>query len=109
VPDVRPYLAGADVAVNPAVSGSGVNIKVIEYMDAAVPLVSTSLAVEGLPLRAGTDLEVQDSPEGFADAVLRLLADPATARLLGKQGQVRIREILDPAANLARIATLLDG
>ncbi|MDQ1287625.1 MAG: hypothetical protein QG622_1190, partial [Actinomycetota bacterium] len=57
VPDVRPYLAGASVAINPAVSGSGVNIKLIEYMDAAIPLVSTSLATRGLPLVAGTDLE----------------------------------------------------
>jgi glycosyltransferase involved in cell wall biosynthesis len=109
VPDVRPYLQGADVAVNPAVSGSGVNIKVIEYMDAGIPLVSTSLAVRGLPLRAGTDLEVQDAPEGFARAVLQLLADPQTAEAMGKQAHLRIREILDPALNLERIAALLDG
>jgi glycosyltransferase involved in cell wall biosynthesis len=109
VPDVRPYLAAAQVAVNPAVSGSGVNIKVIEYLDAAIPLVSTSLATRGLPLRAGTDLEVQDTPDGFADAVLRLLRDPEAARTVGKQGQARVREILDPAVNLERIADLLDS
>ncbi|HEX2806794.1 MAG TPA: glycosyltransferase [Kineosporiaceae bacterium] len=109
VPDVRPYLAGADVAVNPAVSGSGVNIKVIEYLDAAIPLVSTGLATLGLPLRAGLDLEVQDAPDGFADAVLRLLHDPEAARTMGKQGQVRVREILDPAVNLDRIATMLES
>jgi glycosyltransferase involved in cell wall biosynthesis len=104
---VRPYLAAADVAVNPAVSGSGVNIKVIEYMDAAIPLVSTSLATRGLPLTSGVDLEVHDDEEGFADAVVRLLADPAAAREMAARGQAHIRELLDAGANLDRIAELL--
>ena len=107
VPDVRPYLARAAVAVNPAVSGSGVNIKVIEYLDAGIPLVSTSLATRGLPLAAGTDLEVQDDEGGFADAVLDLLADPEAARAMGKRGQAHIRDVLDADVNLDRIADLL--
>ena len=107
VPDVRPYLAAADVAVNPAVSGSGVNIKVVEYLDAALPLVSTSLATRGLPLQPGVDLEVTDDPAAFAGAVLRLLHDHEAARTMAKQGQARIRELLDPQTNLDRIATML--
>jgi glycosyltransferase involved in cell wall biosynthesis len=107
VPDVRPYLAGASVAINPAVSGSGVNIKLIEYLDAAIPLVSTSLATRGLPLEAGTDLEVHDTPAEFAEAVLKLLADPGSARVMARQGQAHIREILDAELNLERITELL--
>lgn len=107
VPTVAPFLRRAAVAVNPVVSGSGVNIKVVEYLDAALPLVSTSLAVRGLPLRPGTDLEVHDDPEAFADAVLRLLADPATARTMAEAGRARLRELLDTRANLQRIAGLL--
>ncbi len=108
VPDVRSYLRRASVAVNPVVSGSGVNIKVVEYLDAALPLVSTSLATLGLPLRRGVDLVVHDDPAGFAAAVVRLLADPAAARELGRAGQAHVRELLDPKANLDRIAALLD-
>jgi glycosyltransferase involved in cell wall biosynthesis len=107
VPDVRPYLARATVAINPAVSGSGVNIKLIEYLDAAIPLVSTSLATRGLPLRPGVDLEVQDDANGFAEAVLRLLRDPETARAMAARGQNHVREILDAQVNLERIADLL--
>lgn len=107
VPDVRPYLDGASVAVNPAISGSGVNIKLIEYMDAAIPLVSTSLATRGLPLQAGADLEVHDTAPEFGDAVLRLLHDPEAARAMAKHGQAHIREILDARLNLERVAQLL--
>jgi glycosyltransferase involved in cell wall biosynthesis len=107
VPDVRPYLARAAVAINPAVSGSGVNIKLIEYLDAAIPLVSTSLATRGLPLTPGAELEIQDDEAGFADAVLRLLEKPDDARAMARRGQARIRDLLDPAANLARLDELL--
>jgi len=105
--DIAPFLARSAVAVNPAVSGSGVNIKVIDYLQAGVPLVSTSLATRGLALTAGTDLEVSDEPAGFAAAVLRLLRDRAAAEALGCSGQAHVAELLDPAANLLRIARLL--
>ncbi len=107
VPQIDPYLRRADVAINPVVSGSGVNIKVIEYLEAEVPLVSTSLAVRGLPLRPGVDLEVHDEPNGFADAVLALLADPRVAREMARSGREQLVELLDPARNLRRVAAMM--
>ncbi len=107
VPEIAPYLARAAVAVNPVVSGSGVNIKVVEYLDAALPLVSTSLATRGLPLVAGTDLEVHDDPAAFAGAVLRLLTDRPAASAMAQAGQAHIRHLLDPHTNLNLICSLL--
>lgn len=107
VPDIAPFLARSAVAVNPAVSGSGVNVKVIDYLQAGVPLVSTSLATRGLPLVAGIDLEVSDEPAGFAAAVLRLLEDRAAAQTLAAHGQAHMAGLLDPETNLLRIARLL--
>lgn len=107
VADPAPYLAGATVAVNPAVSGSGVNIKVIEYLQAGLPVVSTSLATQGLSLRSGRDLEVHDNAAGFAAALIGLLQDRARARSMAESGQKRVTELLDPVENLRRIAVLL--
>lgn len=42
IADPKSYLRQASVAVNPAVSGSGVNIKLVEYLSVGVPVVSTS-------------------------------------------------------------------
>jgi glycosyltransferase involved in cell wall biosynthesis len=107
VPDVGPYLRRAAVAVNPVISGSGVNIKLVEYLDAGLPLVSTSLATEGLPLGPGVDLEVHDDPAGFASAVLRLLEHPDEALVMAAHGRAHLRELLDVKTNLARIGELL--
>ena len=54
------------------------------------------------------ETEIRIDPGAVPD-VLRLLHDPQAARSMGRQGQVRVREILDPAVNLDRIATMLDS
>ena len=41
------------------------------------PLVSTTIGAEGLPVRDGEHLLLADTPDAFADAVVRLLRDPA--------------------------------
>lgn len=107
VADVAPYLHRATVAVNPVVSGSGVNIKLVEYLAASLPLVSTSLATEGLPLRPGIDLAVHDDPARFAQAVLDLLADPQAAGEMARAGRDHLATLLDARANLELIADLL--
>ena len=60
------FLAEADVSINPAVSGSGVNIKLVEYLAAGVPVVSTTRGSAGLGLTPGKDLLVADTPADFA-------------------------------------------
>lgn len=45
-------LAVADVAVNPVVTGSGTNLKMLRYAGAGVPIVSTAFGARGLGLEA---------------------------------------------------------
>jgi polysaccharide biosynthesis protein PslH len=103
VPDLHPFLTSSAVAVNPAVAGSGVNIKLIDYLQAGTPVVTTTLGSQGLRLAAGVDLEVQDEPEAFAAAVVALLEDRPRAEELGAHGRRTIAGTLDPAANIRRL------
>jgi glycosyltransferase involved in cell wall biosynthesis len=77
VDDVRPYLRDADVSVIPLRVGGGTRMKAYEAMACGVPVVSTSVGIEGLPLSAGSHFELADEPSAFAQAVLRLLGDDA--------------------------------
>ncbi len=103
VPDIHPFLASAAVAVNPAVAGSGVNIKLVDYLQAGTPVVTTSKGSRGLRLTAGGDLEVHDQPDAFAAAVVALLQDPSSAELMGATGRRTIADMLDPAGNIRRL------
>lgn len=108
VPFVEPYLQRAWVTVNPAVTGSGVNIKLIDYLQAGRPTVSTSLAVRGLNLEAGHDLEIHDEPAAFAKAVIRLLTDSDRAATLAQAGRDALDRMIDPDRNFDLIAREFD-
>ncbi len=101
------FLAAASVAVNPAVSGSGVNIKVVEYLAAGVPVVSTTRGIRGFGLSSGRDIAVQDDADAFARAVAALLTDSASAAALGAAGQSTALNILDSHKSLMALASLL--
>ena len=82
VDDIRPAVLAADVAVIPLRVGSGTRLKVFEAMALGRPVVSTTLGVEGLAVKAGEHCLIADAPEAFAAAILRLMADAELRRRL---------------------------
>jgi glycosyltransferase involved in cell wall biosynthesis len=65
--------AAADVALNPMVSGSGTNLKVLDYCASQVPLISTPHGVRGLGLRDGVHFrqaEIPQFPRAIKEAML---------------------------------------
>lgn len=87
VEDLDLYLSGMDVSVLPLRYGAGVKGKLGVSLRAGVPVVSTHLGVEGVPLKAGKHALLADRPDTFAEAVLALLDDPALRSSLRTAGQ----------------------
>ncbi len=87
VPDVRPYLAAASIAIAPLLIGSGTRLKILEALAMQKAVVSTSLGCEGLAVEAGKHLSVADQPELFAQAMIDLLQDAEKRASLGNAGQ----------------------
>jgi len=91
VDDTRPYIHQAAAYVIPMRIGGGTRFKALEAMACGVPIVSTTLGVEGIAATDGRELLLADVPEAFAGAVLRLLRDTQTGgalrRYLGEQGR----------------------
>jgi len=79
VPDVRPFLDRAALLVVPLRAGGGTRIKIFEAAAAGLPVVSTAVGAEGLPLRDGVHLRIADTATEFAEAVVGLLGDPSGA------------------------------
>jgi polysaccharide biosynthesis protein PslH len=87
VPDLGPYLRQSGVLVVPVHSGSGMRVKILEAFARGIPVVSTTVGVEGIDARAGEHLLVADDPRRFAEAVLLLLREPETAARLAQAGR----------------------
>jgi polysaccharide biosynthesis protein PslH len=91
VPDVRPYLERGAVFVVPLRIGGGTRLKIYEAMAMGIPMVSTSIGAEGLPVRTGEHLLIADEPEEQASAIVRLLQKPQVAFELASNALVLVQ------------------
>ena len=87
VPDVRPYLAEAEVCVVPLRIGGGTRLKIFEALAMGKAVVSTRIGAEGLPIVPGRHFLQADSSAEFAEAVVGLLGDQPRRRSLGTAGR----------------------
>jgi sugar transferase (PEP-CTERM/EpsH1 system associated) len=105
VPDMRPYLAHASVAVAPLRIARGIQNKVLEAMAMARPVVASPEAHEGVRAVAGRDLLVADGAEAMAAAVTQVLAGGMTG--LGTAARAAVLAGYDWNATLARLDDIL--
>jgi glycosyltransferase involved in cell wall biosynthesis len=105
VDDVRDHVAGSDAFVIPLRVGGGTRIKAFEAMAMGVPVVSTSIGVEGLPLEHNKHFIAADSASQFADAVVSLLQD----RELGKRLALTARELVDGKFGFRHAASVFES
>lgn len=87
VPDMRPYLSSATIAIAPLRIGAGTRLKILEALAMGKAVVTTSIGCEGLAVRDGEHVIIADDPEAFALAIVALLHDPARRRALGGAGR----------------------
>ena len=95
VDDVRPYMHAASVFIVPLRMGGGTRFKVVEALAAEVPVVSTRLGSEGIPVENGREVMLADRPDAFADAVVRILREPELAASLRTAGRELVRQRFD--------------
>ncbi len=92
VPDTRPYLGGASVALAPLKVAVGIQNKVLEALAMGTPLVATPASCRALQVSDGKHLLMAEEKQAFADAVLKLLEDPFLAQNLGIAGRQYMKE-----------------
>jgi polysaccharide biosynthesis protein PslH len=67
---------GSRVLINPVRHSSGVNVKMFEMLATSRPIVSTPEGIRGLPKRLRTFVDVCDTSDEFATAIIRHLQNP---------------------------------
>lgn len=92
VDDVRPHMERSAVYLLPLRIGGGTRLKIFEAMAMGLPVVSTRVGAEGLPVTEGRDIVLADSPEDFAAAAVELLTNEGKARALGAGASRMVRE-----------------
>jgi glycosyltransferase involved in cell wall biosynthesis len=72
VPDVRPYYSEAVAVIVPLLTGGGTRLKILEALAARVPVVSSTLGMEGLDVTHGRQILIADDPGEWIAALSSL-------------------------------------
>ncbi|MDI6796345.1 MAG: glycosyltransferase family 4 protein [Desulfatibacillaceae bacterium] len=89
--DLQLHLAAADAGLNPVLQGSGVNIKMLDYMSAGLPVVSTPFGCRGLALEDNIHV-IKSSPHNMANALASLMADVDACAILSKNARAFVED-----------------
>lgn len=88
VQEVQPHVHQCSLIAVPLLAGGGTRIKIFEAMAMGVPVISTTIGAEGLPVTHGQEIEIADDPQVFATSTLRLLQDQASAAGLAARARL---------------------
>jgi glycosyltransferase involved in cell wall biosynthesis len=99
-------LHASDVGLNPILGGSGTNLKLIQFMAAGLPVVSTRAGVRGVP-NAGKFCCVADR-EVFPEVLVSLLKDEGLRLEMGHAARTEAETNYDWTAVTHRVAQLIE-
>ncbi|MGH8763884.1 MAG: TIGR03087 family PEP-CTERM/XrtA system glycosyltransferase [Nitrosospira sp.] len=106
VPDVRPYLAHASLAVAPLRIARGIQNKVLEAMAMEKIVIASPQAMEGICAHPDYELFVADGESDFAHRIITLLQSGPN-RVIGHAARARVLEDYGWKKGLERIDALL--
>lgn len=92
VPDVRPFLADASLAVVPLRIARGIQNKILEAMASRRAVAASAEAVRGLQAQDGEHLVVPADTKDWASRVVHLLNDATACRRLASNGRRFVEE-----------------
>lgn len=87
VPDLTPYMEQAAVMVVAVRAGGGMRVRILEAFARGLPVVTTTIGLEGIDARPGEEVLVADTPQDFADSVVGLLKDEILQTNLAVKGR----------------------
>lgn len=87
VQDLRHFLSKSKVYVCPVRSGSGIRGKILEAMAMELPVITTSIGAEGIPVDQGSNAFVADAPDIMSDIIQMLLHDDTKCHTMGQRAR----------------------
>jgi GT2 family glycosyltransferase len=96
--DARSFFDSVRLSVAPLRFGAGVKGKINQSMAFGVPVVATSVAVEGTGLKDREEILVADEPEEFARALIELYESEELWKRLSENGLAKTRALYSPDA-----------
>jgi polysaccharide biosynthesis protein PslH len=95
VPDLNRYFAESTALIVPLRIAGGTRLKIVEAMAAGVPVITTAIGAEGLPVVHGEQVLFAETPQETVQCVTRLVSDPEFAQRMAKAARRLCEERYD--------------
>jgi GT2 family glycosyltransferase len=105
--DAAPFFDSVKLSVAPLRFGAGVKGKINQSMAFGVPVVATSVAVDGTELWDREEILVADEPEEFAQALIELYESEKLWNRLSENGLTKTRALYSTDAARKKLEFLL--
>jgi len=87
VPDLVPYLEESALMVVPVRAGGGMRVRILEAFAYAMPVVTTTIGLEGINAELEKDVLVADTATDFSNRVIELLKNVSLQEKLSANGR----------------------
>jgi polysaccharide biosynthesis protein PslH len=95
VADLNPLFEQSALMVVPVRAGGGMRVRILEGFARAMPIVTTTVGLEGILAQPDRDVVVRDEPEEFAQVVVKLLEDESRQAQLAINGRRLAEKLYD--------------
>lgn len=92
--DVDVFLRASDLAINPLISGSGTSLKILEFMAAGLPVISTSVGARGFNIRHREQAIIAPTTD-FSHWIQEILNDRDLYDSLSLNGRIFVENNFD--------------
>ncbi|MDR3734574.1 MAG: glycosyltransferase family 4 protein [Acidobacteriaceae bacterium] len=107
--DLNAVICACRIGVAPIFKGSGTRLKILEYIAAGLPVVTTLKGAEGLNLDGDKHVLYAETAAEFQQAILKLLYDSSFSKSLSLQAGAFVRSTFDWTLLLRRFANELEN
>lgn len=104
ITDIRQAYQQADLLLAPIRAGSGTKFKIIEALASGLPVITTSVGIEGINAVDGCQVIVRDDSQALALAAIDLFNDFSLRQKLSRQG----RQVVEKEYNWSLIVNKLE-
>lgn len=109
VEDIRPLVARSSISVVPIISGGGTRLKILEAMALHTPVVTTRKGSEGLDVIHGSDILIANTPDEFAENIIKLLKESEMRQRLANNAYQLVRDKYDWSVAMPRFINLVES
>lgn len=109
VEDLESLFAGCRLSIAPLRFGGGIKGKVVTSLSQGVPVVATSVAAEGMRLEHGANVLIADTPDEFAQQIIRACTNDRLWRTLSTNGRVAFAQQFSHEAGANQVLAVFGG